>query len=112
MNIVVDSDIKNLKSSYANMAQDKSKFMENIEKQLEITPTETDENGNEIIIFYEELISVGSLKWKYTLCGYFVGHSMNANELRYNLRRMWNRHGIKDVIESTNGIFCLSFIRK
>ncbi|GJZ56713.1 zinc knuckle CX2CX4HX4C containing protein [Tanacetum coccineum] len=72
-------------------------------------PIEIDENGNEIVIFDDDLINAGSVKWNLTLCGYFVGHTMNTNELRYNLRRMWSRNGLKEVVDSNSGIFFIKF---
>ncbi|GJV63299.1 zinc knuckle CX2CX4HX4C containing protein [Tanacetum coccineum] len=76
-----------------------------INNKLIQKPTEFNENRNEIVNFDDELIKDGSLKWNIIVCGYFVGHSVSTNELRYNLRRMWNGHGFKDVRDSTNGIF-------
>ncbi|GJS98341.1 RNA-directed DNA polymerase, eukaryota, reverse transcriptase zinc-binding domain protein [Tanacetum coccineum] len=61
------------------------------------------------VIFDEELIKDGSSKWKLTLCGYFVGHKISINDLRYNIRRMWSRHGFKEVTENDYGMFFFRF---
>nr|GEW01899.1 hypothetical protein [Tanacetum cinerariifolium] len=55
------------------------------------------------------LVAEGSKKWDKTLCGYFVGSSMAINELRYNLRRMWSRHGFKDIVDYNNGVYFMKF---
>nr|GEZ64386.1 hypothetical protein [Tanacetum cinerariifolium] len=34
---------------------------------------------------------------------------MSVNELRYNLRRMWSRHGFKGIIDFNNGIYLIKF---
>ncbi|GJT23633.1 hypothetical protein Tco_0893570 [Tanacetum coccineum] len=56
-------------------------------KQCYIPTVTTDEN-REVVIFDEELVTLGSQKWCKTLCGSFVGYRMSLNELRYNLGRM------------------------
>ncbi|GJY99384.1 zinc knuckle CX2CX4HX4C containing protein [Tanacetum coccineum] len=78
-------------------------------KKLKEIPTELDENGNEFVVFDEILVAEGSKKWEKTLCGYFVGYRMSVNELRYNLRRMWGRHGFKDIVDYNNGIYFMKF---
>ncbi|GKB27643.1 RNA-directed DNA polymerase, eukaryota, reverse transcriptase zinc-binding domain protein [Tanacetum coccineum] len=66
----------------------------------EISYTEVDESDNEFVIFDDEMIKEWSKKWQLTLCGYFVGCKMHINELRYNIRRMWSRHGFKDMVNN------------
>ncbi|GKD49520.1 RNA-directed DNA polymerase, eukaryota, reverse transcriptase zinc-binding domain protein, partial [Tanacetum coccineum] len=51
--------------------------------------TVVNNDGNEFVIFDEELVQKGSSKWRLTICGYFVGCNMSSNELNYHLRRMW-----------------------
>ncbi|GJY81936.1 RNA-directed DNA polymerase, eukaryota, reverse transcriptase zinc-binding domain protein [Tanacetum coccineum] len=34
---------------------------------------------------------------------------MAVNELRYNLRRMWSRHGFKDIVDYNNRIYFMKF---
>ncbi|GJV48020.1 zinc knuckle CX2CX4HX4C containing protein [Tanacetum coccineum] len=61
------------------------------------------------VIFDEELIKDGSSKWKLTLCGCFVRHKISINDLRYNIKRMWSRHGFKEVTENDCGMFFFRF---
>ncbi|GJT35990.1 zinc knuckle CX2CX4HX4C containing protein [Tanacetum coccineum] len=78
-------------------------------KQLLEIPTELDSNGNEIVVFDEIMVVEGSKRWERTLCGYFVGYEMSVNELRYNLRKTWSRHGFKDIIDFRNGVYFMKF---
>ncbi|GJS90677.1 RNA-directed DNA polymerase, eukaryota, reverse transcriptase zinc-binding domain protein [Tanacetum coccineum] len=48
---------------------------------LELVPSVINEKGDEVVVFYEELVEEGCEKWHLTICGYFVGWSMNVNEL-------------------------------
>ncbi|GJX78366.1 hypothetical protein Tco_0325177 [Tanacetum coccineum] len=48
-------------------------------RKLDFEPTLI-ENGNKFVIFDEELVENGSLKWKLTVCGHFVGMKMPYNE--------------------------------
>ncbi|GJV48904.1 RNA-directed DNA polymerase, eukaryota, reverse transcriptase zinc-binding domain protein [Tanacetum coccineum] len=41
------------------------------------------ENGNEVVVFDEDFVNKGSMKWKLTVFGYFVGCDMGINELRH-----------------------------
>ena len=61
---------------------------------MSFVPTEVLDDERELVVFYEEMVRIGSEQRKLTLYGYFVGANMNINELRYYLRRMWNRHGL------------------
>ena len=87
---------------------DNSKINETSKGLLDI-PTEIDNNGNEVVIFDDVMVAEGSKKWVLTLCGYFVGHQMPINELRYNLRRMWSRYRFKDIIDVSNGVYYMKF---
>lgn len=91
---------------YAKLVSQKDKTIDNT---LSFIPTEVDED-REVVIFDEELVKRGSEKWKVKLCGYFVRANMHINELRYNLRRMWSRIGLEDIIPHVNGMFCFSSI--
>ena len=57
---------------------------------------------------WEELVMEGSKKWLLTLCGYLVGFKMSYQEIKYNLRRMWGRYGLKDIIVQ-NGMYVFKF---
>nr|GEV87288.1 hypothetical protein [Tanacetum cinerariifolium] len=65
-------------------------------------PTAMNKDGEEVVLFDEALVREGSEKWKLTVCGYFVGCRMNVNELKYYIRRMWRRHGLKDIVVDAN----------
>ncbi|GJZ66378.1 RNA-directed DNA polymerase, eukaryota, reverse transcriptase zinc-binding domain protein [Tanacetum coccineum] len=70
--------------------------------------SEVSENGDNVVIFDDELIELGSKKWSLTVCGQFIGCSMGFNEARYHIRRMWNKFGLRDVIVE-NGVFYFKF---
>lgn len=61
------------------------------------------------MVFNEEIVIKGCEKWKFTTRGYFVRHKMMFNELRYHLRRMWAKYGLKDIIVDSNGISLFKF---
>ncbi|GKA43910.1 zinc knuckle CX2CX4HX4C containing protein [Tanacetum coccineum] len=109
INVPISTQANPVKQSYAKIT---TKFKVFIDSKLKIVPTGMDENGDEYVIFDDELINEGSSKWNLTLCGYFVGHKMHINVLRYNIRRMWSRYGLKEVIENDCGMFSSSFIMK
>ncbi|GJV25886.1 RNA-directed DNA polymerase, eukaryota, reverse transcriptase zinc-binding domain protein [Tanacetum coccineum] len=67
------------------------------------TPTGLNDSGKEVVIFDDDLVRIGSAKWQLTVIGFFVGFKMSAPELRYHLRRMWGRFGLKDVIVNSKG---------
>ncbi|GJY29500.1 zinc knuckle CX2CX4HX4C containing protein [Tanacetum coccineum] len=79
------------------------------DKTLECIPTKIYENGVEVIMFDDSMVAEGSKRWDLTLCGFFVGHRMSVNELRYNLRRMWSKYGFKDIVDCHNGVFFMKF---
>ena len=76
---------------------------------LLFVPTETMDVDREVVVFSEELVELGSKHWKSTLCGYFVGCNMSIGELRYNIRRMWGRYGIDEIIQHAEGVFLFKF---
>nr|GEY60325.1 translocase of chloroplast 34, chloroplastic isoform X2 [Tanacetum cinerariifolium] len=80
-------------SSYA------SKLNANITNgnKLFFVPTCTNNKGDEVVRF-EELVKEGCEKWKYNICGYFAVCRMFVYELKYNIRRMWGRYGLKDIV--------------
>ncbi|GKB16302.1 zinc knuckle CX2CX4HX4C containing protein [Tanacetum coccineum] len=92
-----------------NADGDHTKAKVEIDKRLIVIPTEMDGNGSEVVVFDEVMVAEGSKRWEKTLCGYFFGYSMSRNELRYNLRRMWSRHGFKEIIDFNNGIYFIKF---
>nr|GEV08283.1 hypothetical protein [Tanacetum cinerariifolium] len=79
-------DVKNMnfptRPTYAFMASNNAELNRN----LDFEPTLT-EGGNEFVIFNEDLVNNGTIKWKFTICGHFVGMRMSYNEFKYNLVR-------------------------
>ncbi|GKD62057.1 hypothetical protein Tco_1299566, partial [Tanacetum coccineum] len=59
--------------SYANIAASVESIIDN---KLMSIPTDSDELGNEYVIFDEELINDGCKRWLLTLCGFFMGFKM------------------------------------
>nr|GEU39041.1 hypothetical protein [Tanacetum cinerariifolium] len=45
-------------------------------------PTSMNDNGDEVVIFDDEIVEEGSKKWITIVCGYFVGCNMSLAELR------------------------------
>ncbi|GKB96331.1 RNA-directed DNA polymerase, eukaryota, reverse transcriptase zinc-binding domain protein, partial [Tanacetum coccineum] len=72
-------------------------------------PTEIDNDGNEFVIFDEEMFEGENKRWELIMCGYFVGHQMFVNELKYNVKRLWGKYGLSEVIDKGNGIFKFKF---
>ncbi|GJZ12296.1 RNA-directed DNA polymerase, eukaryota, reverse transcriptase zinc-binding domain protein [Tanacetum coccineum] len=68
------------------------------DNKLFTIPTSVNSKGDEVVLFDEELVMEGCEKWKLTVCGYFVGCKMHINVLKYNIRRMWTRFGLKDIV--------------
>ncbi|GJZ67570.1 zinc knuckle CX2CX4HX4C containing protein [Tanacetum coccineum] len=79
------------------------------DRKLECIPTEINENGVEVVVFDEIMVAEGIKRWDLTVFGFFVGHKMSVNELRYNLRRMWSRFGFKDIVDYNNGVYYMKF---
>ncbi|GJR59180.1 zinc knuckle CX2CX4HX4C containing protein, partial [Tanacetum coccineum] len=82
-----------------------------VENKLMVIPTEIDSDGNELVIFDEEMFDVDIKRWELIIYGYFVGYQMSVTELKYNMKRMWGKHGLKEVIDNRNGIFMFKFSR-
>ena len=103
MNVVNNSGSKMYEmfkdNSYAKVAETSV-----IDRSLSFTPTAISDEGNELVIFDEELVMEGSKKWQFTLCSQFVGCNMIESEVKYNLRRMWSRFGIWEILSNRNGI--------
>nr|GEW21390.1 RNA-directed DNA polymerase, eukaryota, reverse transcriptase zinc-binding domain protein [Tanacetum cinerariifolium] len=100
-----NSNIESREKSYANKMSNGI----NVNNDLFFIPTGKNENGEKVVVFDEELVKEGSEKWKFTVCGYFVGYKIGVNELRYNTRRMWGRHGLKDCIVDADGMCYFKF---
>ncbi|GKB60711.1 RNA-directed DNA polymerase, eukaryota, reverse transcriptase zinc-binding domain protein [Tanacetum coccineum] len=92
--------------SYANKL---TSGMDHFDNELFFVPTQMKDNGEKVVIFDEDLVKEGSEKWKYTVCGYFVGYNMGIYELRYNIRRMWGKFGLKDSVVDADGMCYFKF---
>ncbi|GJX99348.1 RNA-directed DNA polymerase, eukaryota, reverse transcriptase zinc-binding domain protein [Tanacetum coccineum] len=67
---------------------------------------------SEFVIFDEELVNHGSLKWKFTISGHFVGMKMSYNELKYNLVRMWSKFGLTEMFINDSEVYYFKFKNK
>ncbi|GKB27299.1 hypothetical protein Tco_0866700 [Tanacetum coccineum] len=92
-------------NSYANVVGNNGN---ELDKNLFFVPTGLNDNGEEAMIFEEELVIEGSKKWQLTVCGYFVRCSLSPAEIRYNLRRMWSKHGLGEIQVDSNEMCFLS----
>ncbi|GKB94843.1 RNA-directed DNA polymerase, eukaryota, reverse transcriptase zinc-binding domain protein [Tanacetum coccineum] len=72
-------------------------------------PTGVNEIGDEVVVFDEELVELGSKKWELTLVGQLVGHTMSLPALNYHLRRMWSKFGYKEIVDNRNGKWLFKF---
>ncbi|GKC78796.1 RNA-directed DNA polymerase, eukaryota, reverse transcriptase zinc-binding domain protein, partial [Tanacetum coccineum] len=98
--IVKDSDEiitsgNNKLKSYANTL---IKSLNNDGNKLFTVPTSINSKSEEVVLFDKELVIEGYEKWKLTVCGYFVGCKMHVNVLKCNIRIMWTRYGLKDIV--------------
>ncbi|GKF49887.1 hypothetical protein Tco_0143138, partial [Tanacetum coccineum] len=75
-----------------------------LDKNLFFVPTSVNDNGGQVVIFEEELVSEGCKKWQKNVCGYFVGCSLFPAEIRYNIRRMWSKYGLMEIQVDNNEI--------
>ncbi|GJU88955.1 RNA-directed DNA polymerase, eukaryota, reverse transcriptase zinc-binding domain protein [Tanacetum coccineum] len=110
-NVNDENRTKNSKpiKSYAHVAMNKETTMNN---QLTSIPTVLNDSGEEVVIFYEEMVKIGSKKWEMTLGGQCVSHYMPLPMLNYHLRRMWARFGYKEIIDNRNGSCLFKFTRE
>ncbi|GKG08259.1 RNA-directed DNA polymerase, eukaryota, reverse transcriptase zinc-binding domain protein, partial [Tanacetum coccineum] len=77
--------------------------------KLYTIPTSVNNKGEEVVVFDEEPVLEGCEKWKFTVCGYFVGCKMHINDLKYNTRRMWTRFGLKDIVVDSDEMCFFKF---
>nr|GEY26736.1 RNA-directed DNA polymerase, eukaryota, reverse transcriptase zinc-binding domain protein [Tanacetum cinerariifolium] len=104
---VNDTEVNNNNNSYTTKLVSYARAVTNMDASLQnklvFKPTGLNDSGKEVVIFDDDLVRIGSAKWKLTVIGFFVGFKMSAPELRYHLRRMWGKFGLKDVIVNTKG---------
>ncbi|GKE21940.1 hypothetical protein Tco_1433452 [Tanacetum coccineum] len=82
---------------------------ESISAKIVETVLVEDVNGDEVVLFDEELMREGSEKWKNTVYDYFIGCNMPIYEVKYNLRRMWGKYGLKEIIVDEGGLCFIKF---
>ncbi|GKD59613.1 RNA-directed DNA polymerase, eukaryota, reverse transcriptase zinc-binding domain protein [Tanacetum coccineum] len=79
-----------------------AQYDENVAK-----PNETNKmNGTYLSKF---LVKKGCERWNMTACGYFVGYRMSPNKLRYNIRRMYGKYGVRDIRVNNDGTCLFKF---
>ncbi|XP_071719143.1 uncharacterized protein [Rutidosis leptorrhynchoides] len=105
INIVNDSDVNvstdtaipiksqstRKQSTYANIAKSE------LDNKLSFVPLVKNGDGEDIVVFYEVFVAEGASRWDKTAYGYVIGSNMPYGVLQSNLRRMWNKYGIKDI---------------
>ncbi|GKB62957.1 RNA-directed DNA polymerase, eukaryota, reverse transcriptase zinc-binding domain protein [Tanacetum coccineum] len=93
-----------IKVSYANIASSNS-----FDNKLNLIPTETNEDGVEVVIFDEEIVSAGSKKWELTVCGYLIGYKCPIMSLDTIYSECGGKFGLKSIIPNGNGVFLFKF---
>nr|GEV72773.1 ribonuclease H-like domain-containing protein [Tanacetum cinerariifolium] len=107
---IVDANVKsNLPNNLFVKTYAKTAEKVVLNKNLFSIHTCKKDNGDEVVVFNEEIVEEGSKKWLNTICGYFVGCNMNPAELRYNIRRMLRRFGLYDTISNGNSVWLFKF---
>ncbi|GJT59819.1 RNA-directed DNA polymerase, eukaryota, reverse transcriptase zinc-binding domain protein [Tanacetum coccineum] len=101
---ITSDHVVNRTKSYVNMAR-----KDEISKKLNFRPTVTNDIGTEVVVFDEILVRKGNERWNLTASGYFVGYRMSPYELRYNIRRMWGKFGVRDIIVNNDGTRLFKF---
>ncbi|GKC41544.1 RNA-directed DNA polymerase, eukaryota, reverse transcriptase zinc-binding domain protein [Tanacetum coccineum] len=103
-----DNDAERIgsKKTYASAIKNSGWIESN---KLFIVPTGVNEIGDEVVVFDEELVELGSKKWELTLVGQLVGHTMSLPALNYHLRRMWSKFGYKEIVDNRNGKWLFKF---
>ncbi|GJS52903.1 hypothetical protein Tco_0626265 [Tanacetum coccineum] len=105
----VDNSVKETELNGNSFVNALNKNLPKNDKDLFEVPTGVNEKGDEVVVFDEELVREGKEKWKNTICGYFVGCNMPVYEVKYNLRRMWEKHGLADIVIDNEGLCFVKF---
>ncbi|GJW84489.1 RNA-directed DNA polymerase, eukaryota, reverse transcriptase zinc-binding domain protein [Tanacetum coccineum] len=111
-NLEPEVEILNDNSDDMKDVDNKDNEKDEAPKKLNYKPTEINENGVEVVIFDEMIVKKGSERWNLTVSGYFVGYRMAPNELRYNIRRMWGKYGVRDIRVNNDGTCLFKFNNK
>ncbi|PWA66228.1 hypothetical protein CTI12_AA325970 [Artemisia annua] len=111
---VASTCVENAKNAVNDTNKKNSSLVDIVKKatldnKLLVIPTEIAEDGNDVAVFDEETVELGSVKWNRTVCGQFLGCSMSLNEARYHLRRMWYKYGLEEVTVNDRGVFFFKF---
>ncbi|GJX46348.1 RNA-directed DNA polymerase, eukaryota, reverse transcriptase zinc-binding domain protein [Tanacetum coccineum] len=109
-NVSVQTQVNSdgLNSELLNSGTDNETHVEDVVKEV----NDNNQKGEEVVRFEEELVREGCEKWKYTVCGYFVDCRMPVYELKYNIRMMWGRLGLKDIVVDTDEMCFFKFKSK
>nr|GEV45554.1 hypothetical protein [Tanacetum cinerariifolium] len=107
-NLVWNNENTRIHYSTNSYAAITSKNNNDTNKKLDFVPTLV-EDGNEFVIFDEELVKNESEKWNLAICGHFIGMRMPYLELKYNLVRMWGKHGLGEMFCNGNEVYCFKF---
>ncbi|GKC73630.1 RNA-directed DNA polymerase, eukaryota, reverse transcriptase zinc-binding domain protein, partial [Tanacetum coccineum] len=102
----VDKSDENIKKTESYLSKAKK---DEVPKKLVYKPTVVNDCGTEVVIFDEMLVKKGCERWNLTICGYFVGYRMSPYELRYNIRRMWGKYGVRDIRVNNDGTCLFKF---
>ncbi|GKB67000.1 RNA-directed DNA polymerase, eukaryota, reverse transcriptase zinc-binding domain protein [Tanacetum coccineum] len=92
-----DTNVSNVnKLNNNSIMKTYAKTVEKIElnKNLFSIPTSKKDNGDEVVVFDEEIVEEGSKKWVNTIYGYFVGCNMSPAELR-------NSEGMNTIVDQS-----------
>ncbi|GJZ00682.1 RNA-directed DNA polymerase, eukaryota, reverse transcriptase zinc-binding domain protein [Tanacetum coccineum] len=92
--------------SYANVLR---KDETSINKNLIFIAPKITEDGDVKVLFDEAIVNKGCAKWKFIICGHFIGQNMSYYELKYHTRRMWGKYGLKEVIVNSSGVNLFKF---
>ncbi|PWA82932.1 reverse transcriptase domain, Reverse transcriptase zinc-binding domain protein [Artemisia annua] len=107
-NVRTDANVNNKNEAKVwNNKKNWNDLTKEFEKKLSLIPTAI-EDGRDVVLFDDEMVNEGSVKWNLTLCGQFVGTKMTYSELKYNLSRMWGKFGLKDIV-AHNGLYFFKF---
>ncbi|GJY73860.1 RNA-directed DNA polymerase, eukaryota, reverse transcriptase zinc-binding domain protein [Tanacetum coccineum] len=103
---IKDKGTQNQNKTYASIVQKEDML---VDKKLHYIAPSLNSDRAEVVVFDDEIMMKGCEKWKLTACSYFIRHEMGFYELRYHLRRMWAKYGLRDVIVNANGTIMFKF---
>ncbi|GJV91772.1 RNA-directed DNA polymerase, eukaryota, reverse transcriptase zinc-binding domain protein [Tanacetum coccineum] len=104
-----NEEIRNTNDKQTSYASSLTKSLFADGNKLFTIPTSINSKGEKVVLFDEELVMEGCDKWKLTVCGYFFGCKMHVNVLKYNIRRMWTRFGLEDIVVDSDEMCYFKF---